>query len=436
MKAVTIGGAVISKAGTMTGGISSDESSKAGRWDEKEVEKLKEGREKLEAERARLDTPDDDGSLGLKGRRSSRDGIRSRIEELRSTVGTLGNKLQYAQTELDYTKKKVKEQQALVGTLEKQIDTKKVQLVEAETEVSNASEAVTLAGQNVKEAEDELFAPFREKTGLNDFRAYDQAMGNARAEFQKKRRTILQHLEKLKAQKEYEDRRDFQTLIANKEKALAGRRLQLEAAKKKEEDILSDLRETKAKLAKAEAQLDTANDFEKDEEKKLKICQKEYKAIQSESANLNKQINTIESDLERLRAKLHETLVKARVEEAEVPLLKSSSRSVGKKRRRSSVAEEDESDDEDPSTNDTSSESSQPITQESSKTIHFSQAEDSRVKKDRKNAGKIDFSNMNEELKERLSDYDQKRVHKDFEDQLSKISTELQSIAPNMKVRT
>ena len=50
IKAVTVGGAVISKAGTMTGGITRDDSSRAGRFDDGELEKLKKRKEKLESE--------------------------------------------------------------------------------------------------------------------------------------------------------------------------------------------------------------------------------------------------------------------------------------------------------------------------------------------------------------------------------------------------
>jgi chromosome segregation ATPase len=425
----------------MTGGISNEENSKAGRWDDKEVEKLKEEREKLETERAQLDDFDGGYTVGGKSRRSSRDGFSSRIEELRSNVGTLRNKLQYSQTELEYSKKRIKEQQALVGSLEKHIEVARANLNEAETDVAVAEDAVAKAGKSVKDVEEEFFAPFREKTGLSDFRAYDQAMGNARVEYQKKRRTILQHLEKLKAQKEYEDRRDFQALIAGKEKALSARKNQLETAREKEADILSVLAGTKDKLSEAENLLEEANELEKKEEHILKRCQNDYKEIQSESASLNKQINSIQSDLERLRAKLHETFVKARVEEAEIPLCKSSPPLVkqdrDKKRRRSVTAVvEDDSDNEDNETltKEDSLEFSQSVTQDSAKTIHFSQADDSRVKKNEMKAALIDFSEMNEELKERRSDHDQNKIHKHFEDQLSSISSQLESISPNMKV--
>jgi hypothetical protein len=54
-KAVTFGGAVISKAGTMTGGVTNEDSNRAGRWDDKKVLDMRDKKEKIEAERANLD---------------------------------------------------------------------------------------------------------------------------------------------------------------------------------------------------------------------------------------------------------------------------------------------------------------------------------------------------------------------------------------------
>lgn len=53
VKAVTVTGGVISKSGTMTGGLTGENSRAAGRWDEKEVNNLKSRKEKLESDRAK-----------------------------------------------------------------------------------------------------------------------------------------------------------------------------------------------------------------------------------------------------------------------------------------------------------------------------------------------------------------------------------------------
>ena len=47
LKAVTIGGAVISKAGTMTGGVTREDGTRAGRCGEREVEKFRKRKDKI-----------------------------------------------------------------------------------------------------------------------------------------------------------------------------------------------------------------------------------------------------------------------------------------------------------------------------------------------------------------------------------------------------
>lgn len=119
-KAVTVGGAVISKAGTMTGGVTSEDTSRAGRWVEKELESLREKKEAMEVERADLDTGD--GSSGGRGRRGTRrEGHAARIDELRASIGNLRNKDKYVESDLEYTKAKLCEMKTLLESTTKQI---------------------------------------------------------------------------------------------------------------------------------------------------------------------------------------------------------------------------------------------------------------------------------------------------------------------------
>lgn len=72
IKAVTLQGAVISKAGTMTGGVTRDDDGGAGRWNNQEIEKLRELKEQKEAERAELDQTETGGRGGRRSGRSGR----------------------------------------------------------------------------------------------------------------------------------------------------------------------------------------------------------------------------------------------------------------------------------------------------------------------------------------------------------------------------
>jgi len=166
-KAVTLGGAVISSAGTMTGGVSNDDRARAGRWNDREVEKLRTRKDELEAELTDLDKAD--RGMTQTDRRSSRGGRTSKIEELRNRVGNMTNRLQYTESDLQFTKKKLKEQEVLVKSIAEQEEKSSKILGYLETEILSLNGKVQEAIQAVRDAEEEHYGPFREKTGLKDF---------------------------------------------------------------------------------------------------------------------------------------------------------------------------------------------------------------------------------------------------------------------------
>lgn len=189
IKAVTLKGAVISKAGTMTGGVTRDDANKAGgRWSEQKLEELRSKKEALEVEKETLDSEAGRGS----GSHSSRS------EDLRNTIGNLRNKEQYSKSDLEYTKKKLKEQVTLLKSSKKTFEKLEREMAEAEEAVTEANGRVERHRQEVRDVEEEHFAPFREETGISDLRAYDEAIGKAREDFVKKRTDIREHLAKVR----------------------------------------------------------------------------------------------------------------------------------------------------------------------------------------------------------------------------------------------
>ena len=161
VKAVTLTGGVISRAGTMTGGLTSDDSRKAGRLGEKELGKLKEKRDKLESQRAKLsETPKVSTATSV----ASRNNATALADELRNTVGNLRNREQYTKSDRNYTENKLNEQQALLKASEEQVKKAKKTLADAEKEVQAAQTEVKEAREAVQNAEEEHLAPFREKT--------------------------------------------------------------------------------------------------------------------------------------------------------------------------------------------------------------------------------------------------------------------------------
>ena len=456
IKAVTLGGAVISKAGTMTGGVTNDDTNRAGRWDDQAMQKLRERKEELEAERAELDNSTGRATRGGRGG-NRREGHASRIEELRNNIGNLRNRSQYAQSDLQYTKTKLAEQNSLLSSSTKQIEKLEKDLDKAEKAVETSNDKVEAAKQQVKDAEEEHFRPFREATGVSDFRQYDEIMGKKREEYQKKRRAIREHLVKLTEKKAYEDKRDFDKPLAKAEKRLKDRKAKLKEAEESEEELLEQIADKKANLANAEDDLKEVQEREKEQDGLVREAQKDHSEAQAEQLRIQKAINAETGALERLRGKLHETLQKARVDEVDLPLVRSSndeededddeeeaaSGSQGRKRRgRKRKNNDDEEEDEDEEMEEAGSSSagassdgrfSNLMSQESNLSTHFSQRDDVKVIKDRKDAGRVDFEQLDRKLRKRLSDRDEKKLRKDFEDEINKLSAQIEGMSPNLR---
>jgi len=266
-------------------------------------------------------------------------------------------------------------------------------------------------------------APFREKTGLTDLRAYDNAVSKAREDFVAKRTGLRQHRAKLEAQLTYEDGRDFISPVSKVEKTLAGIVKKLEDAEKKEEGLVKTVESAKKKLAEAVVECDKASKEEKEAEKKAAESQKEFAEAQSERIGISKSMNTEDAELERLRGELHEILQKARVEEVELPMIK---------QKKGKAGEEEEDDEDDGWSQASGSQDSQQGNSQGS--THFSQESDKKVKKDKRDAAKVDFSGLKSELRARLtSDRDEKKIRSKFEERLARVALEIESMAPNMK---
>jgi len=426
VKAVTIGGAVISMAGTMTGGITSDDSGRARRFDEREIQRLQSQRETLQTERANLDslTTSSGGTLSHS----------ARLEELRNTVGNLRSRKEYTQSDIKYTESKLKEMQNAVKTSQKRKKELETQLQKLERQIENLVTERDSAIQTVREVEEEHYGPFREETGLRDIHAYEEVVGRARDEFMKKRRKIREVLAKLNAQKSYEDGRDFKGPVAKIESRLHDRQAKLNDVKLREEETLRKEADVREKLEGKQTDMEQAVEEEKEKEAVVSLSQKELGERIEERNRVNKDITVEESTLEKLRQKLHETLQKARVEEVELPLVGETPRS--KRRSRSRGTGDDESDEgieEESPPSEEQKLSAPSSTQDSNISTHFSQTDDQKVAKDRRDASRIDFTNMKSKYKHRLKDRDEKKVRSDFEQQINAISAEIEKMTPNMK---
>ena len=427
IKAVTIGGAVISKAGTMTGGVTEEDSNRAGRFQDQELDKLRKEKETLETERADLDRASGSGRQSM--------GHSARIEELRNNYQTFKNKRDYSGSDMEFTRQSLNEKKTLLKGIERNLPKAEEKLAEAEQEVERLDAACKKAIADVKAAEDTHLAPFREATGLKDLQAYESATRESRDEYNKKRRTLIEHITHLEQKKNYETNRDLKAPIAKLEKRIKDNKAKLKAAQKTVKNLEKEIEQAKEKLEEAELEVEKASAEEKELESKVKELQKDFKEFQADRARISKAVTSEEAALERLRGKLHETLQKARVEEVHLPMI-GDNEGAGRRTRsgqRIGNDSDEEMDEDEEETEESGTLQTQTETQNSMGATQFSQQNDPKVVRDANEVAKIDFSRMKEDLKQRLSDREEQKVRKDFDEKRASLEAEIESMMPNMK---
>jgi chromosome segregation ATPase len=414
----------------MTGGVTNEDSSRAGRWDDKAVTDLREKKEKLEAERAELDQGDTTGRQSLGGRST-------RIEEFRNNFNSLTNRANYSKSDMDFTRRQLNEKKILLKSIERKLPALQQNLEQAERDIQRLDGESKKGIATVKAAEDEHLGPFREATGLKDLQAYEQAIRESRNEFNRKKRAVMEHVTHLEQQKEYEVNRDLKQPIVKLEKRLKGLKQKLKEAEKRQKELQREVKEAKKQLEKADAAVQEASEKETELEESVKSLQKEFKETQVERARVSKAVTAEEAALERLRGKLHETLQKARVEEVDLPMIDSEESATRKTRSGRHIGESsDDEEMEDSEEPGTESQESVARTQNSLLMTQFSQENNPKVIADKNEAAKLDFAKIRSDLKQRLSDREERKVRKEFEDQRTKLDGEIEGMAPNMKVRS
>lgn len=426
VKAVTQKGAVISKAGTMTGGVG-DDSKKAGRWDEKKYQELKEKKNELEAERNQLEREGNEASGGRN----------KKIQELRNNFHTFKQKVDYTKAEIDFSRKKFKEEKIQLKGVERKLPDTERRLQEVEREIDRLKDEHEEARRAIKSAEDEILGPFREATGLQDLEAYHQAISDSRKEFKDKKKTLSDLIGSLEQQKEYETNRDLNQPIEKCEERLKNAKARLKDAQKRQKEIRADVKTCKARLEEAERAHTTADEADAELDERAKALQKERDEIHKERGKVSKAVTHEEGALERLRGRLHETLQKARVDEVELPIKGAENSPTRRTRSGRAVgggSDEMEEDEESQS----QSQTHQSVTQSQmiDSQTHYSQESNPVVRADSTMAQNLDFSKMRLELKESLSEREERQVKKDFENQKEKLEREIEGMTPNLRVRS
>uniref|UniRef100_A0A674EX54 Structural maintenance of chromosomes protein n=1 Tax=Salmo trutta TaxID=8032 RepID=A0A674EX54_SALTR len=189
LKTVALDGTMFSKSGVISGG-SSHLRSKARRWDEKDMTKLKELKEQLTAELR--------GLVKLKRKEPE-------LKQIQSQAQGVQTRLKYSRTELDTLHKKsipnchaeMSRLEAELANVESQLEMQKENMEVKELEMKKLQD-------RINQMEDVVFSDFCAEIGVANIREYEQEHLKQQQDVDRKRLEFESQRTCLKAQLEYE----------------------------------------------------------------------------------------------------------------------------------------------------------------------------------------------------------------------------------------
>uniref|UniRef100_A0A8B9HUX9 Structural maintenance of chromosomes protein 1A n=1 Tax=Astyanax mexicanus TaxID=7994 RepID=A0A8B9HUX9_ASTMX len=371
-KTVALDGTLFQKSGVISGGAS-DLKAKARRWDEKAVDKLKDKKEKLTEELKEQ----------MKAKRKE-----AELRQVQSQAHGLQMRLKYSQSDLEQTKTRhLSLNMQEKSKLESELANFGPRINDIRRIIQSRERDITALRDRMNLVEDEVFLEFCEEIGVRNIREFEEEKVKRQNEIAKKRLEFETQKTRLAIQLDYEKNQ----LKEDQEKVMMW-----EQTVKKDENEIERLKKVKP----GEKEKGEVNDKNREMEE---IRKKLGSAVQSnvlrELTHLQKEVTAIETKLEQKRSDRHNLLQACKMQDVKLPLKSGTMDDI-------SQGEVEES-----------------SSQKTSSSVHAKEA-----------LIEIDYSNLNEDLKDALCDEEIKAEMNTLQQRLNEQQSILQRIsAPNMK---
>eukprot|EP00958_Prasinococcus_capsulatus_P004389 scaffold406_cov391-Prasinococcus_capsulatus_cf.AAC.18 len=372
LKVVSIDGTMIAKSGNMTGGISGGMEERMRRWDQKEVDKLKDKRADMEEELAQI------GNLRLAQRKEQQMGqeiqdITRKVDRLKIEVKVLADKSKKLETEKSSIEREKKKLQPKVAKLTDGIAIREKDIESVQAEVNKI--------------EDRIFSEFSKSVGVDNIREYEEVHHKKAQERAERRRDLSNQLAKLRAQLEFENKRDTQAAAAK-----------AEASVKKDKHDLDKLIQKEHDLKQA-----------------MKVAQQDLDSMLQEATDARAQADEIESELAALTKKASEQTQKGGKKKKEIT------------KRENAVAKLKE-------------EIAEVLASVKEDGIDLPRIQDEGVPmeidgepQDEDNLSTIDYSHLPKSLRKKAKAAEKDRTSESLLKEISDLKEQIEALAPNLK---
>jgi len=308
VKAVTLDGTIIHKGGLMTGGRVGSGAGR--RWEDQAIEGLARLRDNLMAQIKAL--PNDRRAPQEEALQGEITGLKQSLSFHREELSHLERTFAGKQKEAVHHRKELQKLEPKLTEATKSLDELKAQLEELQ--------------QVVSEAEDKIFAAFCKRLGFENIRVYEMQQGSLQQEAQQRRLEFRTQISKIESQLVFESGRLKQTrerienlkTLEQRDEALIAEQEALQ------ETIQEQMDAIEAELEGMQEALNRKREGLEERAKKVTELQREVQKRFADVEETNKQVATLESEIERHAAGRYAVLRRCKLEEIELPLTEDS----------------------------------------------------------------------------------------------------------------
>lgn len=305
VKAVTLEGYVIHKAGLMTGGRLPERKGGKRQFQEHDVQNLYKQLEKYKETLYSLPRPD-----------------RTREEALRQGISSLEQRLKAARSELQAFEKNEASKKKELQHEDRQLEEWEPKYEEKIGELEATRQAVAKFEGAIAAVQDKIFADFCKRLGYADIRTYEAMQGSLEQEASKKRNEFEVQKQKLKSMLTLETSRNDET---------QRRLLQIKSSLERLEADIESYEEEKAAIEEAlgadqdelEALKEGLEEVKEEQGKKAEKVNEAKQEVQKRSKDIDarlKAISALEAEIQKNSASRFALLRRCKLEQVQIPL--------------------------------------------------------------------------------------------------------------------
>ncbi|KAK4103843.1 SMC1-like protein [Parathielavia hyrcaniae] len=391
VKAVTLQGYVIHKAGTMSGGRLPEDKGGKRRFEEHDVQNLQRLVEKFRNDIANLPRP---------GRRGAAE------ESLQNEIGALEQRLRLQQSELAAFEKNLKSKQKELEHTKRELRDYEPKYADKEEELQRIRTTVQKFEKAIFEVEDKIFANFCKRLGYESIRAYEAQQGSLEQEAAQKRQDFDVQKKRIQNNLSWET---SQQSAANDrvrvmEATLQRHQKDLGAYQQEKEDIEEARAQDQDEAEALQESLDELRETLAEKSKKVVEAKQDLQKKTKEIDSRLKEIGNLEAAVQKNSAQKFALLRRCKLEQIQLPISKGSLDNIPNEdvllRKDQDAMDVDDEEDEDE--------------------VLEAAMDDYGIE--------IDFDALDEELKDPDDDLEDK-----LQDKISSLTSELEKLNPNMR---